>query len=309
LPESHWKKVSREKGQEENMLKIALSTGVIALAAGSAHGVTIYAMNNLHGGGGVGSQNALVSFDSSNPAGYSTIGMTGQVNQGFTGLDFDGSGNLWGYVGYASTGVAATGLYSVNVATGAATVQGTLSGQALQDLAWNPVTNQMYGINTVSNVTTLYSVNLATGATTAVGTFSGLPLTNLEVGLACDSAGNFYLHDVASDDIFVTTVGLNVTQLYNLPIDTNFSQGMTIDWSNGNQGYHAAIGSTPSFFSSLYTFNTAGSSYSLVGHFGTAPGTFPTFEGGDLAIAPIPTPGALALLSLAGLASSRRRRS
>lgn len=289
------------------MNKSLVMAGAASLiASASANAVTIYAMNNLTGGGT--GPNALVSFDSANPAGWAAIGSSG-VNGGFTGLDFAGvGGGLFGYVGFG-TGVT-PGLYSMNVNTGAATQVGNLSGIALQDLAWNPVTNKMYGVNSVSNVATLYEVNLVTGGVTAVGNFAGLPATNLEVGLACDALGNFYVHDIASDQIFKSAVpnGLVLNMLYTLPNNTNFSQGMTIDWSGNGLGYHASIGNSPAFWSELYTFNTNGGAYNLVGNFGTGTGTFPTFEGGDLAIAPIPAPGALALLGLAGLATARRRR-
>jgi hypothetical protein len=295
------------------MYKILATGAAVGLMTVSAHGVDIYAMNNLNGGGGAGTQNALIRFDSANPAGWVTIGATGLADRGFTGLDFHTNGNLYGYVGFGGAGFVA-GLYQINVGTGQATQVGNLSGQALQDLGFNPADGKLYGINTVTNVTTLYEVNVGTGAVVSVGNITGLPATNLDVGLAFDAQGNIYIHDLASDGIY-KGLGLNVNPvaLYNNANtggvfgDTNFSQGMTINWAGTGAGYHGAIGNAPQFFSNLRTFNTGGGSYTLVGTFGTSPGQFPTVETGDLAIA-IPGPGAISLLAVAGLISGRRRR-
>jgi hypothetical protein len=289
------------------MYKILATGAAVGLMTVSAHGVNIYAMNNLNGGGGAGTQNSLIRFDSANPAGWVSLGTTGLADRGFTGLDFHGNGNLYGYVGFGGAGFVA-GLYQINANNGAATVVGNLSGQALQDLAYNPADGKLYGLNAVANVCTLFEVNVATGAVVAVGNFTGLPATNLEVGLACDAAGNFYVHDIASDSIFKGAgLALNPVALYGPGVigNTNFSQGMTIDWGGNGAGYHGAI--LTNLASELRTFNTGGGSYTIVGNFGTVPPTFPTVETGDLAIA-IPGPGAISLLAIAGLISGRRRR-
>jgi hypothetical protein len=292
------------------MYKILASGAAVGLMTVSAYGVDIYAMNNLNGGGGAGTQNSLIRFDSANPAGWVSLGTTGLADRGFTGLDFHNNGNLYGYVGFGGVGFVA-GLYQINANNGTATQVGNLSGQALQDLAYNPADGKMYGVNTVANVTTLFEVNVATGGVVAVGNFTGLPATNLEVGLACDAQGNFYVHDIASDSIFKGAgLALNPVALYG-PGQigaTNFSQGMTINWAGNGAGYHGAIGGgAGTFFSELRTFNTGGGSYVIVGNFGTTTGQFPSVETGDLAIA-IPGPGAISLLAVAGLISGRRRR-
>jgi hypothetical protein len=280
--------------------------------AGIANAQTIYATNNLAGGGGAGTQNTLISFNAANPAGWATVGSMGVAGIGFGGLDFNGAGSLYAYASYLQAGGSASGLYSVNVLNGAATLVGN-SGQTLQDLAWNPATNTMYGVNSATNVASLYSINLGNGATTLVGNFVGLAATNLEVGLAVDSQGNYYVHDIASDRIYKSTApgSLTVAQMPYVLGDTNFSQGMTINWSgNGgpvNKGFHGAIGSAPSFFSELRTFDAVPGTYTTVGNFGTPSGTFPTVETGDLAIQPIPEPAAALMLVLGGLMLRRRR--
>lgn len=285
-------------------VNVLCAASSLLLAAG-ANAAVIYGVNNLNAG--AGGNDSLIRFDSSNPAGWTTVGSFNQPGLGFGGLDFSGSGSLYAYASYvAATGGAASGLYSVNPNTGAASLVGN-SGQTLQDLAWNPVTNTMYGVNSLNNVTSLYSVNLTNGATALVGNFTGLPATTLEVGLACDSAGNFFVHDIASDRIF-RGAGLALTASIALSRDTNFSQGMTIDWSRDNAGYHAAIGNNPALFSHLYTFDTGLSFWNDLGTFGVADGTFPTVEGGDLAILPVPAPStAVCLAAVGGLLARRRR--
>lgn len=286
------------------MKNVCMAAAGLAMLAGVANAQTIYAMNNLAGGGT--GPNTLVSFTPGNPAGFTTIGSAG-VNGGFTGLDFDGfTGDLYGWVGFGPAGFV-PGLHRINLTTGAATRVNPNAGIAnLQDMAWDPVARRMVGIVSSSSVAAqLVEINLATGGTSLIGNITGLPSGNIDVGLAYDAQGRVYVHDVASDFIYRGT-GTSVSAFIDLPNDTNFSQGMTIDWSGNNAGYHASIGNTPAFFSRLYTFNTAGA-YSLVGNF-TPVGTFPTFEGGDLAIRPIPAPASLALAGLAGLAAARRRR-
>jgi hypothetical protein len=260
----------------------ALSIGTLASAQ-----VPIFAMNNLSGGGT--GPNELVRFNSNAPGVVTTIGSSGVVG-GFTGLDFAGpGGDLYGWLGFGGD----AGLHRMNLTTGAATRitpvgAGTLD---IQDMSWDPRNNRMVAIRSNATSTSLELVNLTTGATTSLGAIVGLPAGALSVGLAHDSQGNFYVHDLVSDVIYRgASGGLSVSNFFSTVINANFSQGMTIDWSRGDQGYHAAIGNSPAFFSRLYSFTTTGSgSYTLVGNF-SPDGTFPTFEGGDLAIAPVSAP-------------------
>lgn len=292
------------------MFKLSLGVaGVLAVSA-AADATVIYATNGL--ARPLDGPDTLIMFDSSNPSAYTTIGSMGVPNIGFGGLDFDRDGNLWAYASfYKSTGGAASGLYRVNPQTGEATVQGTLSSQSLQDLAYNPVDGQMYGINSQNNVSRLYRVDLTSGAVTPVGAFTGLPASNHVMSFAIDSQGVHYVHDLTADKIY-KGVGLELAELYTLPQDTNFSQGMTIDWSRDDRGYHAAVGYGvyPHYFSQLNTFATDGSGYVLGPEFGLElPDGLPPVEAGDLAIRPIPAPGAaVAILAAAPLLGARRRR-
>jgi hypothetical protein len=287
------------------MAKSPMLVLALALPSAAQAQVTIFAINNIRGPGETSDR--LVSFQSNNPAGWTSIGLTGATNVQFVGLDFAGiGGGLYAWGSNPQSGPV--GLFSINPATGAATLlqQGPPT-PAIRDLSWNPVTNQMVGLQT--NPCRLYNIDLTNGATTLIGEVTGIPSPGGSAveGLAHDSSGNIYIYDQFTDDIYFGA-GLAVTTLHqNLP-NTDFSQGMVVDWSRDNQGYHAAFGLLPQFFSDLYTFTSAPNSYELVGNFGTPSGTFPTFEGGDLAIRPIPTPGTAAILGLATLAARRRRR-
>ena len=295
------------------MRKLSICASLVLFVSASANAQIIYAVNNLNGG--AGGNEALISFAPGNPAGFSTIGTLGVAGALFSGLDFGLVGpnyNLYAYRA-AQGGVAAGGLYQINTATGAATAVGN-STQSLQDLCWSPLTNTMYGIQSVANVASLHSVNLTTGVVSLVGNVTGLPATNVEVGCAVDSLGFIWLHDLASDDIYKSNVpnGLAVASVIAHPEDANFSQGMTIDWSGAvgplNRGYHAAIGNAPAFFSRLYRFEAVGApAYTLVGNF-SPDGVFPAVEAGDVAIRPIPEPTTLSLLALGSLMLIRRRK-
>ncbi|MCC5823477.1 MAG: DUF4394 domain-containing protein [Phycisphaerales bacterium] len=238
----------------------------------------------------------LVMFDVDDPAGYTVIGPMGVPNVGFGGMDFDAEGNLYAYASFFhNTGGAASGLYSVNMQTGQATPIGN-SIQSLDDIGFNPADGEMYGVRSQNQVTRLYRINLTTGQTSLVGVLSADPPINTAIGLAFDSEGNIFIHNTSNDTIY-SGFGLSLTPLYEIPQDTNFSQGMTIDWSRDDTGYHAAVGRGvfPNYFSQLNTFAMDGSGYFLGDSFGPLiPGgdgfNYPPVQLGDVAIVPASGP-------------------
>jgi hypothetical protein len=278
---------------------------LVLVIASHVNAVTIYAPNGLPRPYPFDGPDTLIRFDSSNPAGFTTVGSMNVPNIGFGGMDFDRDGNLWAYASFfKSTGGAAGGLYKVDINTGAATPVGNAT-QSLEDMAFDPADNTMYGIHTQNNVTRLYTINLTSGAVASVGILGGLPASQHTMGLAIDSTGNFYVHDLNVDKIFKGS-STTVSELYALSQDTNFSQGMTIDWSRGDVGYQAAVGYGvyPNYFSELNTFAVDGSNYTLGAEFGpddliNGVG-YPQAEPGDLAIAPVPEPASATML-LAGV--------
>jgi len=280
------------------MRKVACLLAALSFLTVTASAVPMYAPNSLVRPYPFSGPDDLIMFDSENPADFVVIGSMAVEDIGFGGMDFDEYGNLWAYAAfYKSTGGAAAGLYSVDINTGLATVQGTLSHQPLEDLAYNPVDHTMYGVRTQVFTTRLYTVDLTTGVTSLVGTFSGLPANQHAMGLAIDSQGNFYIHDLAVDKIY-KGAGLEMAELCAIPQDTNYSQGMTIDWSRNDRGYHAAIGYAefPDFFSQLNSFSPTGPDYTLGPDFGPPeyfppdPYGYPPVEVGDVAIVPVMPP-------------------
>ena len=299
-----------------NLLSSFVGVAATLSLASISSAVIMYAPNGLARPYPFQGPDTLVRFDSSNPAGFVTVGSMNVPNIGFGGMDFDRDGNLWAYASFfKTTGGAAAGLYKVNTDTGQATLQGTASLQSLQDMAFNPTNNTMYGINTQNNITRLYTVNLTTGGTSVAGTFTGLPTPRHALGLAIDSSGNYYVNDVDSDSVYKSGPDLALSVLYVVPQDTNASQGMTIDWSRGNAGYHASVGQGdfPNYFSTINPFAIDGSSYTVGPNFGPNEMYdgfgYPLVEPGDLAIAPlVPEPATLGMLALGATLSVARRR-
>ena len=279
------------------MRKVAFILAMLSLATSTVSAVMVYAPNALPRPYPFSGPDDLVMFDSEHPEAFVIVGSMNVPGISFGGMDFDSEGNLWAYASlYKATGGAASGLYSVDINTGAATVQGTISPQTLQDIAFNPVDNQMYGINSQNNVTRLYTIDLTTGAVTTVGIFTGLPDPHHAMGFAIDSDGNFYLQELRTCDCIYKGTGLDLELLYELPQDTHFSQGMTIDWSRNNRGYHAAVGQGefPNYFSQINYFAPDGSGYVLGPDFGPNEMYegygYPLVEPGDLAVMPATNP-------------------
>jgi hypothetical protein len=285
---------------------------VMACTATAAYASIAYAPNALPRPYPFSGPDELVMFDTADPENFQIVGSMGVENIGFGGMDFDADGNLWAYASlFKSTGGAASGLYSVDITTGQATLVGD-SYQSLDDLAFNPADGTMYGIRSQGADMRLYSVDLVTGATTHVGNFTGMAAPPRAIGLAIDADGNFYIHDNIVDKIYKSH-GMTMSELYTLSQDTAYSQGMTIDWSRDDMGYHAAVGQGefPDYFSQINTFTTDGSSYVLGPDFGPneyytgSPYGYPQVEPGDIAIMPVPEPASLLLISV--LALFRRR--
>ncbi len=266
---------------------------VCGAPAGALAGPTAYAPNGLFTS--VPGADDLIVFDVDHPEEFTTIGTMGVTNIGFGGMDFDADGNLYAYASYYhSTGGAASGLYRVDMDTGQATPIGN-SIQSLDDIAFNPADGEMYGVRSQNFTARLYRINLATGQTSLVGTFQSDPPVGNALGLAFDSTGAVYVHTADNDTIY-KGVGLQVEPLYVVPQDTTFSQGMTVDWSRNDKGYHAAVGQGeyPHYFAQVNTFAPDGSGYTLGPTFG------PNIDGGDGFTYPQVQPGDIAIVPATG---------
>src|SRR5690606_3739546 len=194
--------------------------------------------------------------------------------------------------------------------TGLATPVGDAPRRFLDDIAFNPANGKMYGLKTQNNATYLWTINLNDGELTYAGEVSGLQDRHNVNGLAFSSEGDLFLLDNRNNSLYGGS-GLSVSLLYQLPVDEGVgqlvgSQGITIDWSRGDLGYHGAVGQGvwPDYFSNLNTFALDGSLYSWGDSFGPNINGLPPVQPGDLAIMPSPDainpePAAGALLVMA----------
>jgi carbonic anhydrase/acetyltransferase-like protein (isoleucine patch superfamily) len=192
--------------------------------------------------------NQLIRFDSSSPDNVTVVGDTGTAgNLFFRGLDFDRSRNLYGYANYEDGGtITAQGLYHLDVATGQATFIGSGgvdSGGYISDLAYDSVTDTMYGIGNTgtaqNTLTQLYSLDLTTGMATKIGNVIPPGPFLIPSGLATDAGGTTYILDTLREEIDVLQ-GLVANSLPNpLGFNPYGIYGMTIDWSGDGTWYIA----------------------------------------------------------------------
>jgi hypothetical protein len=301
-------------------LKSLAAACAVGLVATQASAVIVYAPDNLGSNsvpGSVGDR--IIRFDTANPLGtVQLVGFAGAAaaGVGLGAMDFAPNGTLYAMDSFAAAGGVFTGsrLFTINTNTGVATLvgpSGLPSTNAVADMSWNPATNQMQVVtNAGGGVAQLHTINLATGAATLVGNITGLPATNLEIGLATNAQGVNFVHNL-SDDRMYQLNGLVATPMSTtIGVDTNFSQGMTIDWSGNGNWYLGSISSVPVFASQVRLMNnaTGGTTSILATWPNNGGGGLPQYETGDLAINPIPEPASLGLLAVAGLLGLRRRR-
>lgn len=292
------------------MRRFTLGLGaVIALASAAAsYGETIWAYDNLAEVNRGGTGDALIKFDSATPGVVTEVGRSTIAGTLMSGLDFTPDGNLWSY-----SQAGNIGLFSVNSTTGKATKIGSgglTGGDFITDISYNPVDGKMYGIgeSVADSVLRLYSISLGTGVASLVSTLSSGALQTLDVGLATDSSGRQFVHDLVNDRMFQIS-GTSLVPLA-LPegFDANFSQGMTIDWSRANDWWHGALNNV-TFRTELWKVAPTGAG-TFIGNIGGINGGtgLPEYETGDVAVKPVPEPATLALLALSGLMAARRRR-
>lgn len=293
--------------------RMLLVAGTVLGLTAAASAQTVLASNNLHTSNTGIPGDSLVSYDFSNPgAGFTTIGVftapTGAPIDGVTGLDYDGNANnptLYAATGFGS---APGAVYTVNPNNAQAQLVGFMPNNTpINDLAWDPNTQTMYGVDSSQNLWRGVE-NPATAS--IVGNF-GIG-SGLEVGLGFDSRGNIYVHDLATDAIYTGNAGslTAISSLHAIPYNSNFSQGLFVDWSRDNAGMHGALNAS-ALTSESWGFGTQVNpgGYNFLGSFAINAGSgLPEVEVGDLTRAPIPAPGTLALLGLGSLATVRRRR-
>lgn len=274
------------------MSKRVLVSAVMACAATAAQAQsTVFAVDLR------ANPNRLLSFPSNAPANTS-IATT--PYDGFA-IDFNGGASAL----YGITAAPAGGqiLGTINTTSGAfsnvAAVNGAIAGITnYGGMSFDSSSGTMYVLASAGAVSSIYTLNLATATLTLVAPVIGGPANALYIDMAIDNAGNAYLHDIATDVMLSVNKATGVaTTLGATGFNANFAQGM--DFDPVTNVLYAAIytGGGTGAYCSINT--TTGAATSIVS-------TTPWNAEMEMAIAP--APGAAALLGLAGLMASRRRR-
>jgi hypothetical protein len=293
------------------LLSLLAATAVVV----PVYAAEIWAVDNLGANnvpGLIGDR--VIRFDSADPLGtVTTIGATGVVGRNMSGLDFSGAGVLYAASGFGSA-FPGSELFTISTVDGSATPIGSLglpAGTAVTDLSWNPVTGKMQALTSAGGggAQSIYEVALNNGAATLVGQITGLPAGALLIGMSTDSAGVNYVHNLADDRMYKLTGLAAAPMSAGIGIDTNFSQGMVMDWRANNEWYLGSISANPVLASQVRLMdNTTGGTTSILATWpNNGANGLPQYETADLAI--VPEPGSLCLLGLAalGLAAARRR--
>jgi hypothetical protein len=151
-------------------------------------------------------------YDVNTVTGAATNPRATGVSGGLAGIVYDsGSGIVYGLT--ASAGDTPNSLLTINPITGATVVVGAtgLSQIAEGDIAFNPLTGFLYGVESVdpanNNTRDLFRIDSLTGAATVVGSLSStLPSRDFSA-LAFDSVGTLYTIDTfGSGNSILSTV-------------------------------------------------------------------------------------------------------
>ncbi len=226
--------------------------------------------------------------DSSNPR------ATGMGTDSLTGIAFAPDGMLYGLT--TGVGRPANSLVTINSDTGAYTPIGFTGLPVVEgDLAFDPVSDVLFGIQSVPNNRQLFSIDVATGAGTVVGDLGGL-LDGDFSAMAFTPSGSLYILDSGvTAPSRLLTVDKSTAAIVNsvtLSVDLGFTSGM--DFNPATGALYVADGGFGDGTDSLYTLDPATGFMNLVGPTGLPDGL------AGLAFV-IPEPTCMALVSVLGL--------
>jgi PEP-CTERM motif len=283
---------------------IFLALSVAALASAVRAQETLYVATGSKGAAGV--------LYTVNPftAAFTSVGpiTTGAAAIGMTGLAFDPlNGALYGITGLESPNFPRS-LVTINPATGAATVLGTLTSTfgttGLTDISFQS-DGTLFGISP----STLYTINLGTGALTSIGSTGLNPPGG---GLAFNPSGTLYSAGIATGtvDTLSTSTGARTVgpTMTGAPHAGSLGAMMALGFSSSNTLY-AANSAREQNGATITTVNlvTINPATGVVTDIGALLGNVDA-----LAFSPVPEPSSIALLGLgaiiAGFLQRRSRR-
>ena len=232
---------------------------------------------------------------------------TGTGVNSLTGITFGPSGTLYGLTTFAGT--PGNSLVTIDPVTGSSTSIGfTGLVVAEGDLAFDPISGVLFGMQHVPIDRQLFTMNVATGAGTVVGSLGGTE-TIEPSAMTFAPDGTLYILDTGSilgDGTKLPTRLLTVDKSnaatltsITLPVNLGFTAGMDFHPATGT--LYVADGGLGDGTDSLYSIDPTNGAMALVG---------PTGVVGGMAglVFAIPEPSSAAMASIAGLIALAMRR-
>jgi DNA-binding beta-propeller fold protein YncE len=225
---------------------------------------------------------------------------TGTGIDSLMGITFAPDGTLFGLTTFAGT--PANALVAIDPATGTSTTVG-VTGLALAegDLAFDPTSGMLYGLNNLIDERELFTIDVVTGVGTPVGDVAPLYTADFSA-MTFAPDGTLYLLDTGQTDpsrlLVVNKLTAAIISSVTLSVDLGFLAGMDFHPTTG--ALYVADGSLGGT-NSLYTLNPNTGVMTLIGSTGLREGL------AGLAFA-IPEPTGAALATLAGLIALAMRR-
>jgi len=281
----------------------AIAAVAAAATASAATATTGYGVTGLPGGGA-----RLVTFDSNDPSTLTVVGDTGLQSRVF-GLEYvKGKLLVWDnndFTGQQGGG----GLYQLDPNTGAATFIGgqQFSGD-VDDLAYNPANDTLYALARVGGSSDIFEINPNTGDINNQRDILNSSQNRFR-GFAFDANGTAYLIDEGDDRLWTATqfpIGwdLNAISSPGLFGQLSSDQGFYIDHQNTGD---ALVAANNSISSDLRTISLNDGTLLEEREWGKIPPSL-TLQPDIYDLVLIPAPASAALLPVAALAATRRRR-